>query len=364
MWRPKNSPETYEGEIRVRLALALSKNVIAVRLLRFVGLSNMIDHLALFGFAPNELPKNESLALGSASLTPLELVTGFATFANGGYLVEPYLIERIEDSFGNVLYQSNSALACDDCEELLSIQSENDTEKDLTDSAEILDQEASMAALLDNFSSEDPALSDDPLADDDDEATLKKAKRVITEQNAFLIQQALNSAIWGADWNTKPYWQGTGFRGRTLKRRDISGKTGTTNQAKDAWFSGFSRRLVTTSWIGFDDHKRRLGITRYNNNLTSNQIIGSEFGAKSAQPAWISFMAKALPDLKEEAFVPPEDIVSVRIDKATGKLSSKADRSSEFEYFILGTEPQEYSSEDNSEAILENNQPIESEGIF
>ena len=107
IWRPKNSPPTYDGPMRVRLALAQSKNVIAVRLLRAVGLDKMIDHLAQFGFVPHELPDNESLALGSASLTPLEVVTGFATFANGGYLVEPYFIERIEDSFGNEVFRAN-----------------------------------------------------------------------------------------------------------------------------------------------------------------------------------------------------------------------------------------------------------------
>ena len=116
VWRPKNSPPIYSGPIRVRLALAQSKNVIAVRLLRAVGLNNVINHLSLFGFDPSELPRNESLALGSASLTPLEVATGFATFANGGYLIEPYLIERIEDNFGNIIYQANPAIACDECE--------------------------------------------------------------------------------------------------------------------------------------------------------------------------------------------------------------------------------------------------------
>ena len=116
VWRPKNSPETYVGPIRMRLALAQSKNVIAVRLLKDIGLDQAISHLSAFGFSPDELPKNESLALGSASLTPLEVVTGFATFANGGYVVEPYLIERIENSEGEVIFQANPRLACNPCE--------------------------------------------------------------------------------------------------------------------------------------------------------------------------------------------------------------------------------------------------------
>ena len=120
VWRPKNSPPTYNGEIRLRLGLAQSKNVIAVRLLRDVGLDKVIPYLASFGFDPDDLPRNESLALGSASLTPIEVATGFATFANGGFLVQPYLIERIEDSFGNVIFQANPAIACDSCEDAMA----------------------------------------------------------------------------------------------------------------------------------------------------------------------------------------------------------------------------------------------------
>jgi len=329
VWRPKNSPPVYSGEIRLRLALAQSKNVIAVRLLRDVGLDKIIPYLALFGFSPDDLPRNESLALGSASLTPLEVATGFATFANGGFLIQPYLIERIEDSFGNVLYQANPAIACERCDELIANNSTDiETSNAFTDADEL------------------PA---DPTAT----KVINKAKRVISAQNAFLMTEALNSAIWGADWNIKPYWQGTGYRGRVLKRRDIAGKTGTTNQAKDAWFSGYSRRLVTTSWIGFDDPSRNLGQTSYNRNLGKQQTTGKEFGAKSAQPAWINFMREALADLPVEPFEQPPALMSVRIDKISGKLTSKTDKSSRFEYFEIGTAPTEYISQDISSEILD-----------
>lgn len=341
VWRPKNSPEKYSGEIRVKRALAQSKNVVAVRLFRAVGLDKMIPHLASFGFSPEDLPRDESLALGSASLTPLEVATGFATFANGGFLVEPYIIDRIEDANGNTIFQANPKLACDDCSELSSKQqiTNSDTESLLT-----------ATEATDNF-----------LSSSEIQAPIRKATRVISKQNAFLITQALNEAIWGADWSITPGWQGTGFRARSLKRRDIAGKTGTTNEAKDAWFSGFSRRIVTTAWIGFDDPSRNLGSTSYNNNLDKNQIIGREFGAKSAQPAWITFMENALQELPFEPFVQPESIVSVRIDKATGKLTDKTDRSSTFEYFILGTAPNEYVTNDNSHEIFDSNQSTENE---
>jgi len=336
VWRPSNSPANYDGDIRVRLALAQSKNVIAVRLLRAVGLNNIIPHLLNFGFSPDDLPRNETLALGSASLTPLEVATGFATFANGGFLVEPYLIERIEDSFGNILFQASPAIACEICE----LDQHQDNE---------------ITAASDN---------ENVISDTVTKLPIKKAERVISPQNAFLVTQALNAAIWGADWRVKPFWQGTGWRAKTLKRRDIAGKTGTTNQSNDAWFSGYSRRLVTTSWIGFDDGGRNLGKTLYNRNLDEKQVYGLEAGAKSAQPPWIDFMKVALNDYPVESFEQPLDIVSVRIDKTSGKLTSKTDKSSRFEYFKLGTAPTEYVTQDNSEQILDGSNNAIEEDIF
>ncbi len=336
VWRPRNSPETYVGPIRVRQALAESKNVVAVRLLKSIGVTKTINHLTAFGFDAKDLPRSETLALGSASLTPLEVATGFATFANGGFLIEPYLIDRIENSEGEVIYQAEPALACDPCQQ--SIDQENQD-------ADSLNAQVTLNELT--------GFSDESVANTEADAVtpVKQAARVISSQNAFLITQALNSAIWGADWSIKPGWQGTGWRARTLKRRDIAGKTGTTNEAKDAWFSGFSRRLVTTSWIGFDDPGHMLGRTIYNNNLGKNQTTGNEFGAKSAQPAWIDFMRVALADIENEGFQPPVDIVSVRIDKATGKLTNKTDKSSRFEYFRLGNVPTDFVSEDTSSEI-------------
>lgn len=339
VWRPKNSPETYVGPIRMRLALAQSKNVVAVRLLKSIGISKTIDHLSSFGFSPDELPRNESLALGSASLTPLELVTGFATFANGGFLIKPYLIERIENAEGDIIYQANPEWACNPCVE--------NTETD--DNAYSL------------TTSDDEELASNTIYEDPFSTPLISAPRAISTQNAFLITQALNSAIWGADWSVENGWQGTGWRARALKRRDMGGKTGTTNEAKDAWFSGFTRRLVTTSWIGFDDPSRNLGKSVYNNNLGQNQITGKEFGAKSAQPAWISFMKVALTDINDEAFEAPAEIVSVRIDKTTGKLSTQTNKSSLFEYFKLGTVPTEYIRTDNSADIFQDEESANTE---
>ncbi|WP_448546947.1 penicillin-binding protein 1A [Thalassotalea fusca] len=337
-WRPKNSPERYDGLIRVRIALAQSKNVVAVRLFREVGVDNIIAHLTSFGFAPDDLPKNESLALGSAALTPLEIATGMATFANGGFLVEPYVIDRIEDSFGNIVYQTNPTLACEDCDQWL--------------------QDRSLTADTSGQS------VNNELVQNKDILPLRKAPRVITAQNAFLITEALNEAIWGADWSIAPGWQGTGWRARKLKRRDIAGKTGTTNEAKDAWFTGYSRRLVATSWIGFDDPSRNLGRSARNSNLPKDQIVGNEYGARSAQPAWVDFMKIALQDIPPEPFRQPADLLSVRIDKHSGKLTTKTDKSSLFEFFKLGTAPTTYDTKDNSSVILDGNQSQEDVDIF
>lgn len=331
VWRPKNSPAKYDGPIRVRIALAQSKNVVAVRLFRQVGKSKVIKHMQSFGFEKASLPNNDTLALGSASLTPLQIATGYSVFANGGFLVEPYFIERIEDPFGNIVFEANPKVACSECK----LSSDTSTVSDLVElKDQVLEKEINSDIVLEN----ETTITNEIKI----EQTPIYAERVLSPQNAFLITQAMNSVIWGADWQSIPYWQGTGWRSRALERKDLSGKTGTTNQSKDAWFSGFSRRLVTSAWIGFDDPARDLGRTSKNSNLGKKQISGTEAGAQSAQPAWNLYMKEALPYFPYEAYTLPNNIVSARIDKETGKLSYNTDNSSTFEYFKLGTTPTEY----------------------
>ncbi|MBA6410584.1 PBP1A family penicillin-binding protein [Pseudoalteromonas sp. 5Ae-yellow] len=306
-WRPKNSPAVYNGPIRIRRALAQSKNVISVRLLRGVGLQRTADHLLKFGFKNADINRSESLALGSASITPLELARGMSTFANGGHLIEPYFISEIQDAYGNVLFKANPALACD--EEPLPTHN---------------------ALSMHN-------------SDDEMEQTKKCAPRIISKQNAFLIADAMNSAIWGGgSWAHKTGWSGTGWRAQALDRRDISGKTGTTNDSVDTWFSGFNSNVMTSVWVGFDNPGNALGRSTYNNNLDSSQISGAESGAKTAQPAWVEFMKAALEGKPEAPIEPPEGLVSIRIDLATGLLSHKNDYTSRFEYFEKGTAPTKY----------------------
>ncbi|WP_341502241.1 PBP1A family penicillin-binding protein [Gallaecimonas sp. GXIMD4217] len=336
-WRPKNSPPVYNGPTRLRLGLAQSKNVMSVRLLRAVGIDNVIEQLTRFGFAREELPRNESISLGSASLTPLEVARGFAAFANGGFLVEPYLISRIEDGYGKLIWQASPKLACLSCEQALAREEWVDPLQ--ANEAELQEQLQPDAMTTPEMDAGWPRQC--PIAPI---GINKLAPRAISAQTAFLVSQAMESVIWGGgNWNQGTGWNGTGWRAqKTVKRHDIAGKTGTTNEAKDAWFSGFNPELVATSWIGFDDHRRELGKATRNPAVKGDQIFGKEFGARTAQPAWNAFMAKALEGIPEQELPMPTGIVSMRIDRATGKLTRRRDHSSRFEYFAAGTEPKEF----------------------
>nr|WP_247664708.1 PBP1A family penicillin-binding protein [Pseudoalteromonas sp. MMG010] len=325
-WRPKNSPAVYDGPIRIRRALAQSKNVISVRLLRGVGLQRTADHLLKFGFADEDINRSESLALGSAAITPIELARGMSAFANGGHLIEPYFIEEIQDAYGKVLFKANPTIICEEqYSDIPSIQ------------------------LTTNHSTEV-----------DSEPQPNCAPQIISKQNAFLISQAMHSAIWGGgSWSHKTGWSGTGWRAQALKRRDLSGKTGTTNDAVDTWFSGFNKNLLTSVWVGFDNPGNPLGRTSRNTNLGSDQIAGAEAGAKTAQPAWVEFMAAALEGTPEAPIEPPEDLVSVRIDLATGLLSHKNDYTSRFEYFEKGTAPTKYVTKHPSNIFEEKTKTVD-----
>ncbi|MGR5064514.1 penicillin-binding protein 1A [Photobacterium sp. DNB22_13_2] len=333
-WRPKNSPPTYNGPTRLRIGLAQSKNVMAVRVLQNVGLDETIDFLTRFGFKKKDLPRAEPLALGAGSLTPLEVAQGFAVFTNGGYYVDPYFIERVEDPYGNVVFQASPSVVCStECQQEQRLAGQSNTTSSILN---------------------DIAISEEVLGDDQQPQGPRYAQQVISEQNAFLVREMLESNVWGGgDWRHGTGWNGTGWRGQVLKRRDIGGKTGTTNDSKDAWYSGFGPGIVATAWVGFDDHSRNLGRTSWNNNQDKNQISGAEAGAKTAQPAWIEFMKSALEDVPVQRKQLPEDIIQVRIDRDSGKLSNQNDYTSMFEYFEEGTEPTESASESASEGIFE-----------
>ncbi|MFT6986347.1 MAG: penicillin-binding protein 1A [Psychromonas sp.] len=321
-WRPKNSPEVYAGPIRLRRGLGQSKNVVSVRLVQDLGIEKVINQLGKFGFNKEELPHSYSIALGSASITPLELVTGYAIIANGGFKIEPYIIERIEDAYGTVLYQTSPKIVCRYCTRLYEKQ--YSTEK-------LFIEQIKEGGITD-------LCSISPVSEE------QIAPSAISEETAFLTRELLNSAVFGGgNWQHKTGWNGTGWRAsRDLDRKDIGGKTGTTNDSKDAWFSGYVGNTVATSWVGFDNFDRDLGRASYNNNLDKEQRYGGEFGAVTALPAWIEFMQDTT--ASEPAIFPekPMSITTARIDLATGLLTYKTDYTTRFEYFKNGSVPSEY----------------------
>ncbi|MFL7031934.1 penicillin-binding protein 1A [Vibrio lentus] len=311
-WRPKNSPPTYFGPTRLRIGLATSKNVMAVRVLREVGLHETRNYLTRFGFDIDQVPNSETIALGAGSLTPMKVAQGYSVFANGGYYVEPFYISHIDTPFGETEFEATPKVVCkEDCKQTIT-----------TD------------PMADEFSEQDV------------DTKVQYAPQVISEQNAFLVREMMYSNIWGGgDWRKGTGWNGTGWRAQPLKRRDIGGKTGTTNDAKDTWYNGYGPDIVATVWVGFDNHNRNLGRTKANSNLGKNQITGAEAGAKTAEPAWVDFMGTALAGVPAQRKELPENIVRVRIDRETGLLTNKFDSSSMFEYFEKGTEPTEYITE-------------------
>ena len=289
-WRPSNSNGQFNGPMRLRKALYLSRNLVSIRLLREMGISYAIDYVSRFGFDSSKLPRDLSLALGSHSLTPLDVVTGFAVFANGGYKISPYLIDQIIDRDGNTLYRADPVVVCGDCDK----------------------QGFALAALEEADSLDD--LDIDNLA-----TPARQAERVIDEEVAFLIDSILKDVI----------TRGTGVRAKKLGRSDAAGKTGTTNGPTDAWFSGYSSGVVTSTWVGFDQ----------------NQKLGrSEYGGSVALPIWVDYMTAALRDRSERSLKQPDGIISVRIDPETGKLAAPGQRDAIFEYFRADHAPTEVSN--------------------
>ncbi|MEX3074364.1 penicillin-binding protein 1A [Vibrio alginolyticus] len=324
-WRPKNSPPTYGGPTRLRIGLAQSKNVMAVRTLREVGLDETRQYLARFGFDINDVPRSETIALGAGSLTPMKMAQGYSVFANGGYYVEPFYIDHIEDAFGEVLFKSNPKAVChQNCPQMTG--------------------EINQDRFANEFGEQDLPLENADTSDNVDSNEPQYAQQVISEQNAFLMREMMYSNIWGGgSWRDGTGWNGTGWRAQSLGRRDIGGKTGTTNDSKDAWYAGYGPGVVAISWVGFDNHSRALGRATVNSNLGQGQVSGAESGGKTAEPAWVDFMSVALEGTPEQSKRIPGNIIQVRIDRTSGMLTESVDGSSMMEYFEKGTEPTEYS---------------------
>lgn len=268
-WRPDNYSGKFFGPTRLRKGLIKSRNLVSIRILRDIGINYAIDYVKRFGFAADELPKNLSLALGSATLTPMQIAKGYAILANGGYDITPWFIDRIEDPNKNIIFQQSFQIVC----------------------------------------SKDYSQESCP----EDES--RHAPRVIAEDNVFLMTSIMRDVI----------NHGTGHKALQLGRKDLAGKTGTTNDQLDAWFSGFNRQITATAWVGFD---------------TPRSLGRREFGGTAALPMWMEFMKVALKDMPEQPLIVPENVITVKIDSDTGLLAADSSKNTRFEFFVEGTEPE------------------------
>ena len=276
LWRPENDSGRFYGPTRVREALTFSRNLVSIRVLQQLGVRKLIEMADRTGFDVEEMQPNLTLALGTHAFTPLDIARGYTAIANGGFRVEPWLIDRIEDVDGNIIFQSDPLVVCRECE--------NPSAGDEPDE---------ISRIEDLF---EPA-----------EPEFREAPRIIDERVTYVLTSMLEDVI----------KRGTGRRARVLERDDLAGKTGTTNGPRDAWFSGYNRDLVTTTWVGFDDYS----------------LLGRrEFGGTAALPIWIDYMRVALPPEEADAEMPP-GVVRLRIDKESGTRTS-SQSSSIWEVFL------------------------------
>ncbi|MDH0445817.1 penicillin-binding protein 1A [Stutzerimonas stutzeri] len=278
IWRPKNDNNTFLGPIRMREALYKSRNLVSIRLLQTMGVDYTINYITRFGFNAQDLPRNLSLALGTATLTPMEIATGWTSFANGGYKIEPYLIQRIEDREGNLLFEANPARVPP-----RETQTADGEVHPVPSSPDIADGEQTPAAP--HF-----------------------AEQVLDERTAYIMTSMLQDVI----------KRGTGRRALAMGRDDIAGKTGTTNDSIDSWFSGYNADLVTTVWAGFDQP----------------QSLGrNEYGGTVALPIWMNYMGAVLKDMPEHPPAEPDGLLKLRIDPVSGRAATPSTPDAYFEVF-------------------------------
>ena len=317
-WRPENYSRKSFGPTRLRVALTKSRNLVSIRVLDAIGVDAALDFIERYGLDVERLPRNLSLALGSGTVTPLEMATGYTVLANGGYRVEPYFLERIVDSRGEVLFEAEPLEVCTHCPE--SVMQFADSVN-----GEAIDLAGSVADGLPSDTTElgeemELAVSEEILA------PLRVAPRVINPQNIWLMNSMLRDVV----------RYGTGRKAMALGRNDLAGKTGTTDDQQDAWFSGFNPTVVTTAWVGFDQVA---------------PLGKREFGSAAALPMWMTFMKEALGDSPEVILDEPEGLASVRIDPVTGKRVPANFPEAIFEKFRLDHIPDDLVFEESDDPL-------------
>ena len=308
IWRPENYSRKSYGPTRLREGLIHSRNLVSIRLLHAIGVPFALQHIKKFGFNIDGLPKNLSLSLGSATLTPWQMASAYCVFANGGYGVEPYLIETIATNEGEILYQADPVSVCRVCVQQEDVLAEGTQYLAEHDSEQLVNQS-------------------------------KIAKRVVDERNIWIINSITRDVI----------KHGTGRRALVLKRQDLSGKTGTTNDQRDAWFFGFNPDIVAVAWVGFDKF----------------QPLGSrETGARAALPIWLEYMKTVLEDIPEHILPEPPGLVYSRINKTTGKLAQANDPDAMFEVFRTEYAPTSLSDETRPPSLDSNAKDSEMIDLF
>ena len=280
-WRPENYSEKFYGPTRLRKGLEHSRNLVTIRLVRRIGVDYAVDFASRFGFDPDKLPHDLSLSLGSASLRPLQVVRGYAVFANGGLRVDPILIERVEDRQGRPLQRRIARSRC--------IQCHRAANPEKPDAETLLNHPEARFH---------PAI---------------RPKRVLSPQVNYQMVSLLQGVV----------QRGTGWRAKKL-HRNVAGKTGTSNDQRDAWFLGFSNDLVAGVFVGFDK---------------PHTLGRHETGSRAAAPIWVDFMGQALKKEPEHQFQQPDGLVTVRIDAKTGKLAASWSKDTLFEVFRKGNAP-------------------------
>jgi penicillin-binding protein 1A len=334
-WRPENYSRQFYGPTRLREALVRSMNLVSIRVLRGTGIENARQHIRNFGLPDTAIPRNLSLALGSGGASPLEMAAGYAVFASGGYRVSPYVIERVLDSAGSEVYASDPSVSCPACEPsalertTLEVRRAVAAEPAPAGPVEVVPGDArppvdaEVPGYRDAGQMMAHGLAWRPTAEDAPEFVRRyvtPAERAVSQTNAYLVYDMMRDVI----------RRGTGRGARELGRDDIAGKTGTTNERRDAWFSGFNGALVATAWVGFDQ-ERSLG--------------NREEGGRTALPVWKYFMADALAGTADAPISRPEGIVTVRIDPESGLVAPSGSAGAMFEIFAAGTVPETLASE-------------------
>ncbi|MCY4361582.1 MAG: penicillin-binding protein 1A [Gammaproteobacteria bacterium] len=285
-WRPENYSGRTFGPTRLREALRRSRNLVSIRLLHAMGVRNALRHVEKFGFDIDELPRNLSLALGTGSITPWQLASSYTVLANGGYRVEPFFITRIETYTGDLLFEAQPATVCSHCPDngTTGVESAETGTADESGTAD--------AVPVENI-----------------------AERVVNPQNIWIMNELTRDVV----------RRGTGARAyRELQRDDLSGKTGTTNEQRDAWFAGFNSSVVAVTWVGFDDFE---------------PMGQGEVGGRTALSIWIEYMRTALKDTPVNLGERPADIVTIRINAETGCPAGAGDTDAEFEVFMANRLP-------------------------